>query len=397
MRRPYTITSAEMRAINRSAIIEVIRLNSPISRTEIAHRLQLSLPTVMRIIDELTAEGWVRPHGGSEWSGGRRRSLLSFNAEAHAVIGIDLGGTKMYGAIADLAGTVIDELEFTRHGTTGDSTYERLAELIQTLLNSDKIGDRHMRGIGVGVPGITRHRTGVVEWAPSLNWRDYPLCEKLAARFALPIMIDNDLNFAALGELWFGAGENAQNMVLIAIGTGIGAGIIIDGSLYRGANEAAGEVGYLLPGRQFLNTRYDTFGALENVASGTGIAEQARQFLKGQRDQATLDALTSEDVFEAVRRGEAWARTVLDEVIDYLAILVGSISAYLDPEVIVIGGGVARAADLLIAPILKRIEGTVPTPPKLVASTLGTRATVSGAIANVLHNTSDYYVVHKLT
>jgi glucokinase len=237
----------------------------------------------------------------------------------------------------------------------------------------------------------------MVSWAPSLNWRDYPLRAKLAEQFSLPIMVDNDLNLAALGELWFGAGQATQNIVLITVGTGIGAGIIIDGALYRGSHEASGEIGYLMPGREFLGRRYEGFGALEGLASGTGIAERARQALAGQREPEALANLTAEDVFDAARRGEAWASAVIEEAVDYLAIMVSSVGAYFDPELIVLGGGVARSADLLIEPIMRRIEGTMPVPVPVVASELGHRATVLGAITNVLHNTADFYVVHKLS
>ena len=110
MAQQPTITSAEMRGINRSAILELIRLESPIARTTIAQRLGVSLPTVMRIAEELIADGFVRPHGGTEWSGGRRRPLLEFNADGYIVLGIDLGGTKMYGAVSDLGGRILDEI-----------------------------------------------------------------------------------------------------------------------------------------------------------------------------------------------------------------------------------------------------------------------------------------------
>jgi len=391
-----TITGTDMRGINRSAILELIRRESPISRTLIAKRLDVSLPTVMRIVDELVAEDLVRPEGTTEWSGGRRRSLLEFNAEGHVVIGIDLGGTQLFGAIADLGGNILDEVDVSRHGTSGEESYRRLIELIDTLLASPKLLGRRIRGIGVGAPGITQHKEGIVNWAFTLNWQDYPLKAKLVERYGLPIVVDNDVNLAALGELWFGAGQNTQNMVLIAIGTGIGAGIIIDGALYRGSREASGEIGHIIPGREFLGKRYAEFGALESLASGTGIAERARQTLKRQPGPE-LEGLLAEDVFDAARQGEEWARAVIDEAVDYLAIAIAGISVSFDPELIVLGGGVTRSADLLVEPILRRIDGTIPTLPRLVVSTLGRRAAVMGAITNVLHNTADFYMVRKLS
>ena len=393
-----TITSAEMRGINRSAILELIRRESPIARTTIAQRLGLSLPTVMRIVDGLMVEGFVRSQGKTEWSGGRRRPLLEFNADGYLVLGVDMGGTKkIYGAISDIGGRIIDEVEMERNGASGEECYELLTQLIDTLLASPKLKGKKVRGIGVGAPGITHHREGIVKWAYALNWKDLPLKVRLSKRYKLPITVDNDVNLAALGEHWFGAGQQAENMVMMVVSAGIGAGILINGSLYRGSNEASGEVGHMVPGVEFLGESYIDFGALESVASGTGMLMRARTSLQSKRDAESLDRLLAEDVFEAAKRGEKWAAAIVREMVDYLAIAVGNLSVSFDPELIVLGGSVTNFTGMLIEPILHRLEGVIPTPPKLVASSLGMRATVMGAIITVLHNTSNYYVVHKLS
>ncbi len=386
-----------MRDINRSAILEIIRRESPISRTTIAQRLYVSLPTVMRIVDGLIEEGFVRPHGGTEWSGGRRRTLLEFNSQGFVVLGVDMGGTKMYGALSDIGGNILDEVNIGQHGTSGEDSFCRLLTLIDSLFASPKLEGRRVRGIGVGAPGVTLHKDGIVTWAYTLHWDQFPLKARLAEHYDLPITVDNDVNMAALGELWFGAGQNVQDMILIAIGTGIGAGVIIDGALYRGSNEASGEIGNMVTGREFLGKNYQDFGALESVASGTGIAERARSLLRSKRTPTELEALTAEDVFDAARLGQDWAWTVISETVDYLAIAIANLVASFDPELIVLGGGVSRSADLLIEPILSRIKGVLPKQPKLVVSNLGLRATVMGAVTNVLHNTSNFYVVHKLS
>ena len=394
---PLTITASAMRDINRSAILEIIRRESPISRSAIAERLGVSLPTVMRIVDKLISEGFVRPQGSTEWSGGRRRSLLEFNADGYVVLGVDMGGTKMYGAISDLGGNILDEVNISRHGTSGEDSFNYLTTLIDSLLASPRVEGRRVRGIGVGAPGVTLHKEGIVTWAYTLHWENFPLKAKLAERYDYPIVVDNDVNLAALGELWFGAGQNCQDMILIAIGTGIGAGVIIDGALYRGSKEASGEIGNMIPGREFLGKNYQEFGALESVASGTGIAARAREMLKSQGNPEELPNLMAEDVFDSARKGEKWAWTVINETVDYLAIAIAGLVAFFDPELVVLGGGVSRSADMLIEPILQRITGAIPNPPKLVVSNLGLQATVMGAITNVLHNTSNFYVVHKLS
>jgi glucokinase len=392
-----TITAADMRQINRSAILEIIRRESPISRSAIAERLDVSLPTVMRIVDELVDEGFVRAEGSSEWSGGRRRPLLEFNAESFVVVGVDMGGMKMYGAVSDLGGNVLDEKDMGRHGSSGEENYGRLLQLIDTLLASPKVAGRKVRGVGVGAPGVTLHQEGIVKWAYSLNWRDFPLKARLTEKYGLPITVDNDVNLAAMGELWFGAGQDVQNMILVTIGSGIGAGIVIDGALYRGGSEASGEIGNIIPSPEFLGKNYQDFGALECVASGTGIVEHARVSLKSHRDPLELETLTADDVFMAARQGQEWASSIVDEAVDYLALAVANLSVSFDPELIVLGGSVSPFADLLIEPILRRINGTIPVLPKLVMSNLGMRAVVMGAITNVLHNTSNFYVVHKLS
>jgi glucokinase-like ROK family protein len=397
MSNPRTLTAQDMRSINRSAILEIIRREGPVSRNAIADRLDVSLPTVMRVVDDLIKEDLVRPQSATQWTGGRRRALLEFNPEGQVVIGIDLGRTKMFGAIADLAGNILAEADMSRHRTSGEQNFQRLTRLIDTLVASPTIQGRCIRGIGVGAPGVTRHKEGIVTWAYTLKWRDYPLKAKLVERYSLPIAVDNDVNFAALGELWFGGAQSVSNMVFITIGTGIGAGIIIDGALYRGAHEASGEIGNMLPDRKFLGKRFEEFGVLETIASGTGIAERARHALRGRRKPEELARLLAEDVFDAARQGQAWAKALIDETVDCLAVAIAHLAVTFDPELIVLGGGVTRSADLLVEPILRRIEGTIPILPRLVVSTLERRAVVMGAIANVLHNTSDFFMVRKLS
>jgi glucokinase len=219
----------------------------------------------------------------------------------------------------------------------------------------------------------------------------------MAEAFELPVAVDNDVNLAVLGEQWFGAGRGARNIILLALGTGMGGGVVIDGVIYRGHHEAAGEVGYFLPGIQALGCRYDDgFGAMENIVSGLGIAKRATALLSAGQPASEPPPLSAGEVFEAARRGEAWAVQVVDETVDYLSVAVANVATLLDPEVIILGGGIANSADMLIAPILKRIDGAIQHTPRLVASQLGSKATVMGAISLVLHLTKDYYAVRRL-
>lgn len=393
MRYTRTITSNEMRGINRTAVLDIVRREGPISRTEIAERLKLSVPTVMRIVDELTAEQLIRATGSTEWSGGRRRSLVEFNASGHLAIGVDMGGTKVFGALSDLSGKIFKEITIPNHGTQGEDSYRLLCQILGELVAEAEKVDTNLLGIGVGVPGTVSDEDGLVYSSGALKWKNFPVVTRLVNDFHMPVVVDNDVNLAALGELWFGAFQSAANLVLITVGTGIGAGIIVDGSVYRGTHQTAGEIGFVLPCTDALNQTYEGFGALERLASGTGIAARARQALSGGANSE----ITAEDVFEAARRGEAWAKAVVAETVDLLAMGISAVSICFDPDVIILGGGVARSADLLIEPIRARLDGRIPVTPNLAASTLGYRAGVMGTIVNLLYHTSDFYVVRKLS
>lgn len=393
---PRSATASLMRSINRSAILEFIREHGPVARSRIAQQLNVSLPTVMRIVDKLTAEDLVRSHGHSQSSGGRPPTLVELDGEAYAVVGVDLGGTKMLGAVADLSGNIQHEISIAHEeGNSPEEYLEQLCEMIETLLDAPRPEGQRIRGVGVGAPGVTLIPEGIVTWSPILGWRDLPLKEILNDRFDVPVFVENDVNLAALGELGFGAGRGVQNLVSIAVGTGIGAGIIIGGALYRGHNQAAGEICYMLPGIECLGHRYDGFGALENRASAIGIVRRARQLMT-QEGAPVPEELSAEEVFAAARSGDPLAQQVVSETVDYLSLAIANISATLNPEIIILGGGIARSADLLIEPILQRVEGTVPFVPRLVASPLEHRAAVMGAIMLILNITTGYFAVRRL-
>lgn len=388
-----TINANQMRMINRSAILEYLRLNSPTSRTAIAKHLDLSMPTVMRIIDDLFEENLVVESGQTEKGMGRKRSLLSYNKDAYLVIGVDLGGTKLYGALANIGGEILHEITLEHHDTSGEESLELVTEMISDLMAHSPI-DQAVRGVAVGAPGVTQNQEGIVEWAPSLNWRNFPLKERLEEQFHLPTFVDNDVNLAVLGEHWFGAGVDVQNMILISIGTGVGAGLIIDGALYRGFTKASGEVGYLIPDITMLGQTYEVYGALEEIISGTAIGTRGAKNYKTNHKHQDI---SSEFVFEAATNGETWASQVVEKTIDYMALMIANINALLDLELIVLSGGVAKQSDILIEGIYKRIKGGIPRIPNIIESKLGRSATVMGAIVMVVHATDNYYVVRTLS
>lgn len=397
MKRLLTITASEMREINRTAILELVRLEGPTSRSYIAKKLKISLPTVMRILGELLEDNLLVELDHSEWSGGRRRSLIDLNTSGNLTVGLDLGGTKFYGAVTDLGGNILYERTLSRHNTKGEASYKLVVDLITRLLEEARKEQKRIMGIGIGVPGVTYHDTGVVEWAPSLEWKDFPLKERIEKEFNMTTIVDNDVNLSALGELWFGAGVQAENMVMINIGTGIGAGVVIDGALYRGTHQMAGEIGYLMPGLEFLEDTYPEFGALEMLTAGVGITKRAREVLESMGASDKAAKITTEDVFQAYKDGETWSNPVVESTIDYLAIALAAITTFFDPDLIVLAGGVMKSADIILPPLQERMEGRIPHMPEILISQLINRAAVLGAMINLLHNISNFYVVRKFS
>jgi glucokinase len=388
-----TIAQPEMRAINRYAVLEYLRLHKTASRTELASQLSFSKPTAMRIIDELMASNLVRTAGQKGGQLGRSQELLALAGEENLVIGIDMGGSHISGGIATLGGEILYKIKMMQAWGTAEENFEKVVLFIndmQTELNSHP---GRLLGVALGVPGIINSRENLVKLAPSLNWYDFPLLEKIKARIEVPVLVENDVNLAAMGEHWFGGGQGVEHFVMIAIGTGIGAGVILDGKLYRGFRESSGEIGYLLPGLQFLDNKYPNFGAFESLASGKGIAERGQQQWSDANGGAQAPKMDAEVVFKAARDRQPWAEKVIDETVEYLTLALANISVTYDPELIIIGGGVASSIAELLPAINQRLHGVIPFVPRIEVSTLQENACILGAVARVFQKTADYAVV----
>jgi glucokinase len=370
-------------------IMKVLIQNKTILKSQLANGLGVSARHLNPAMRALRKDGLIQwDHSSAEQNDD---FLVSLSADKNCIIGFDLGGTKLFGGITNLAGNILYENEIPNHGKVGEECFEMLVVLATSFLEKAEQLGLNIRGIGVEVPGGVRLETGVVIRAPAVQWKDFPLKERLVNRFGLPVFVDNDLKQSALGEAWFGAGKEATDVALLAIGTNMAVGLVANDILQRGAHLRHGEIGWMVPSRESLGKHFDGFGAAEVEAAGLGIARRARILLAGKRADNELASLTSEDVFNAARAGEEWAKLVVAETIDYLAILIANIMAFYDPDVIILSGGVGRSSDLLINPILKLIAGCVRIQPNIVVSSLGYRAGVLGAIVNLIVNCPEFY------
>ena len=396
MKKYLSVTPAVMRSINRTAILEHIRDNGKSSRVIIAKDLNLSLPSVVRIIEELEHEKLVRYSGDYEDSGGRKRPLIEFNTEDNITLGLDLGGTKVYACVIDLSGKTLYEKYVPVHNTKSDESYELVVSLIEEMLAFAKTLNKTIRGISLGVPGVTSHRKGEVVFAPSLEWTNMPLKSMLETRFKMPVIVENDVNMAALGEMWYGHGRNRSNIVLIAMGTGLGAGLIVDGCIYRGANEAAGELGYLILEKGELKREYPVFGPLEYAIAGTGLAMQAKEMQRELTEGDESEEYTAKSVFEAYERKEEWALTIIDNFVDKLAMAIIAACAVIDPEVVILSGGVMNSAQFMIDEIQSKVADKLPSQIPIVISQLKSKATILGGAVSLIHQTADYCIIRSM-
>jgi glucokinase len=345
-------------------------------------------------VDDLIADELIIPLDEREKGTRRSRELLALNTSNNLVLGIDIGGSHISGIVATIGGDILFQDRISEKWSNGETNFQTLLSFVQNLhLEAQKFNSKIL-GLAIGVPGIVDSSNGIVKLAPSLNWKNFPLLEGLQSLINIPVVIENDVNLAVLGENWFGIGEGVNNLVMISIGTGIGAGIILDGKLHRGFRDSSGEIGYMLPGIRYLDNQYPGFGALESLASCKGIEERAFQYLKTTSPNLDTSLLEAANVFAFARDGQVWAKTIIDETIDFLALAIANISVCFDPELIIIGGGISGSVDMLIEPIQKRLKKVIPFVPKIKGSLLLNNAPLLGAVVRVFQKCEDYTVVH---
>ena len=270
------------------------------------------------------------------------------------VIGVDMGGTKILSAVIDAEGNILGTAKVSTKADEGTSiVIDRIAESIQKAIGKSCVDKASIQAIGIGAPGPLDPETGVVIFAPNLGWRDVPLKAELEARTGFPTFVDNDVNVGTLGEHAFGAAEGVQNVVGIFVGTGIGGGIILQGELFHGASKTAGEIGHIIVKAGGPRCGCGTRGCLEAVASRTAMAKQFQKAILKNGKKSVLTKLTDGDLSiirsgvlaKAIRANDKLTLKVFKKVTKYLGVGIGSIVNFLNPEMIVLGGGVVEALD----------------------------------------------------
>jgi predicted NBD/HSP70 family sugar kinase len=372
-------TPSLLRAINERTVLELIHNRGPLSRAQVARVSGLSKPTVSLALAGLLTARLVREVGRSRGDRGPSALLYEVNPAAGWVVGIDVGRKWVRAAIADISGKIVARRDERARVTSQRSLIGQIGSIAHGLAREAGVDWRQVTQAALGSPGVFDPARGYVAMAPNLpGWGRHGLVEAVREQLGQNVAFENDVNLAALAERDYGLGRNLRNFVLLSIGTGIGLALVIDGQLRRGAHGAAGEIAYMPIGprdpKDPANRRRGTF---EEAAAAAGIVREAKRL--GMRGP-----LTAESVFSSARRGNRAARRVVDLEAERLALAIATITPVLDPELVILGGGVGRSGDLLLEPIERELRQILPFRPKIAASVLGDDAVLQGAVTIAL-------------
>jgi predicted NBD/HSP70 family sugar kinase len=336
-----------VKKINKSIVLEHIKLYAPVSRAKIAELTGLTKATVSTLVNELIASSMVHEIGAGASSGGRKPMMLLFNKTAGYAVGVDLGVGYVAAVLTDLTGHIIAQTKASHDNDAVDAVIGVLIRSIRDMIDRAPGSPYGVVGIGIGIPGITNDQ-GHILFAPNLGWGNVSLQHRIEQEFGIPVVIDNEANAGAVGEKQFGAGVRASHLIYVSISSGIGTGIIIKGELYRGSSGFSGELGHSSIELNGKVCRCGNIGCWELYASELALMEEARK-LPGQ--PADLDALIA-----LAEHGNREAAALFEQTGRYLGIgLVNMINSF-NPELIIIGGSIVSAKQWLLPHIVDWME-----------------------------------------
>lgn len=360
-----------LKDMNERTVLEAIRLGSPISRAEISRRAGISKPTVSLALRSLLEAGLVRE--ASEEPDGPHYGAVFFEtvSEAALVLGLDLGGRFLRGAICDLRGEVRARQDVEIAGNDAASVVEVVASLRDSLVATTGLPTDRIDSVVVGIPGVVNAHESAIQLTTVPGLAGTTFAPALAARLGLEVMLENDVNLAALGEQWRGVARGVDDFVFLSIGTGMGAGLVLHGELHRGHNGAAGEVDFAL-----VAIAQD----VDPCAGSTSVYTAA--LVEAGRGPTTLKPpYEVRATFEAARAGDALAQEVVAEVARRIAVHIVPIASVTDVSLIVLGGGLGANGDLLLEPVQTHLAAWLPYPPRVETSSLGEASVLTGALA----------------
>jgi predicted NBD/HSP70 family sugar kinase len=376
-----------LRAHNERTLLEHLRRAGPSSRPDLARIAGLSKPTVSQALANLESAGLVRPVGPATPSLGRTAMLYEVDPTAGYVVGIDVGRSWIRVAAADLSGATVARRDEKNRARSAGALVKAVATVAHDVVAAAGLTWKQVAHTVVGGPGVFDPDSDRLRHAPNVpGWSTPGVMSSLREALPPTVALDNDANLAAVGERSYGRGRDAQTFVYVSVGTGLGLGVIIDGELYRGAHGAAGEVGYLPLGgdepSRAAGREARRRGLMEVAASAAAVVRTAKRL-------GVEGASSAKRVFAAARAGDELALAAVDAEARRLALVVGTVAAIVDPEFVLLGGGVGSNTDLLRPPLERRLAELTPLAPPVAEGELGQDATVLGAVASALDMARD--------
>jgi len=385
-----------IRELNSSIILDLLKEKAPLSKYELSKYTNLSAPTVSNIINDLKELGFVKEIGIGESIGGRPPLMLDLNLEGGFVIGVDIGNDDITSIVVNFLGNVVAKSITPMN--TGEDQFVIFNKIITTISDSIKKSEKDRAlffGMGIGISGEVNSSKGMINYASRLKWRNVPLKSIIENSFQIPTYIDENVRLLSFAENWYGAGKKHNNIVCLRVGEDIGAGIIINGELYGGSSGNAGvNVNHMIIEPNGIDCECGNKGCLQTLVSSTAIVSRALELSKNNKtilsEYLNNDAggLSVKKISEGAKAGDAICRKVMEDTGRYLAIAISNIITCIDPELIIIGGGIAQSGDILLEPIKKYIKNCSKLANPLlrvVPSMLGIDAYAIGAATLVLH------------
>lgn len=380
-----------LREINQASVLRVLRSRGPLRVSELAALTGLSRPTVSDVARELNQAGWVALIDAQPDGPGRPARLVRFRSEAGHVVGVDVGPHRVTVMLACLDGEVIARVH--RTSTKARSARETLAALrdgLEAVFDRSGVAKTTVLAAVVGTPGIVERASRVVTFAPGLpGWDSINLGDQVREALGCPVQVENDVNLAVVGECRMGVGRGLDTVVYVLWGERLGAGISINGHLHRGRVDAAGEIGYLrvFGNRSDASADEEGLGPFERLVSAGAIASLGQQAAK--QDGGTLrglpkSRLDAAAVFAAAEQGDAVAQRTVETVVRRMARGLAPVVLLLDPDTVVIGGGVSQAGPFMLDSLRRQLRKLTLAEPDLRLSSLGADAVVVGAVSLAL-------------
>lgn len=377
---------SHLRQANARGLLRLLREHNPCSKADLVRLSGLSAPTVSSAVAYLESLDLVENLGDGESSGGRPPEMLRFNANRGYVAGVDIGGTRLRMVLADLNGHIVTQwaTQFTERQRAPKAVCALVHDGLKMMCQEVSTSMKKVLHITVGAPGVTNVNSGMVLSAPNLrDWNDVPLRTMIEREVGIAATVENDTNLAAVGEHWRGSASGVEDFLFIALGTGVGAGIFLRGRLHHGANWSAGEIGYAaVNGRPRQVLEVHAAGQMEGAIGGLGIEAEWRRLLGRERrsNMNELAKLRATEIFDLGVDGDRLAAQIVQYAAQILADCIVDMSLTLDPEVVILGGGVGSHPELCRSTekLLARNEFAKP---QVRSSSLGTQAQLHGAIS----------------